>query len=80
MFPYYLIKGLSGKADINKDDWVSAEEAFNYAERPTIVHSALKSFLYLLHPFARLGPQHPQLYDAWPNAINNQDELRIIPL
>jgi len=80
MFPYYLIKGLSGKADINEDDWVSAEEAFTYAEKPTIFHSAFKSFLYLLHPFARLGPQHPQLYDAWPNAINNQDDLKIISL
>jgi uncharacterized caspase-like protein len=80
MFPYYLIKGLSGKADINKDDWVSAEEAFTYAKKPTIIHSSFKSLFYLLHPFARLGPQHPQLYDAWPNAINNQDDLKIIPL
>ena len=80
MFPYYLLRGLSGNADMDGDDWVSAEEAFNYAEKPTIVHSALKSVLYLLHPFARLGPQHPQLYDAWPNADNNQDDLKIITL
>ena len=80
MFPYYLIKGLSGNADINGDGWVSAEEVFYYAKMPTIVHSTFKSFLYLLHPFVRLGPQHPQLYDAWPNTVNNQDDLKIIPL
>ncbi len=80
MFPCYLIKGLSANADIDEDDWVSAEEAFYFAEMPTIVHSTLKSFLYLLHPFARLGPQHPQLYDAWPSINNNQEELKFIPL
>jgi hypothetical protein len=80
IFPYYLLRGLDGNADMDGDDWVSAEEAFNFAEIPTIFHSTFKSFLYLLHPFARLGPQHPQLYDAWPNAVNNQDDLKIIPL
>jgi len=80
IFPYYLIRGLDGNADIDGDDWVSAEEAFNFAELPTILHSTFKSFLYLLHPFARLGPQHPQLYDAWPNTGNNHDDLKIIPL
>jgi len=80
MFPYYLLRGFCGNADMNGDSWVSAEEAFNFAELPTIVHSTFKSFLYLLHPFARLGPQHPQLYDAWPKADNNLDDLKIIPL
>jgi hypothetical protein len=82
MFPYYLIKGINKNivTDTNKDGWISAEEAFYGAQKTTIIHSTFKSLLYLLHPFARLGPQHPQIYDAWPTIDNNEDELQFIPL
>ena len=76
LFPYYLIHGLDGNADKNKDHWVSAEELFYYTEFPVALHSA---FLYFLVS-ARIVPQHPQLYDGWPSEENNGAELNLINL
>ncbi len=76
LFPYYLIHGLDGNADKNKDHWVSAEELFYYTEFPVALHSAFLNFLVS----ARIVPQHPQLYDGWPSEENNGAELNLINL
>jgi hypothetical protein len=36
IFGYFIRQGLEGVADLNNDGWVTAEEAFRYARRPTI--------------------------------------------
>jgi len=80
LFPYYLIKGMKGDADANGDGWVSAEESFYYAEIPTILRSSLLSLIFLLHPFVRLRPQHPQIYDGWPSQENSGAQLKLVNL
>lgn len=80
MFPYYLIKGFKGYADTNNDGWVSAEEAFYYAEKSTFIHSIFSSIMFILIPLITLHPQHPQIYDGWPSKENNEDELNLIKI
>jgi uncharacterized caspase-like protein len=66
IFTYYLLEGLSGIADINKDGWVTAREAFYYARWPVIFHSAWLHFPYFhkVHNVTMfIGPQVPYLYD-----------------
>lgn len=77
LFPFYLIRGLRGLADKNCDGYISAEEAFKYAEIRTIKISTI--FGYILYIFHReLFNQHPQLYDGWPLEENNEEELILI--
>lgn len=76
LFPYYLIGGFKGRADNNKDKWVSAEEAFGYAELPTMIRSTI----FNLITFGTLITQHPQIYDGWPSEENNGEELNLIDL
>lgn len=54
-FSYHLINGFNGAADSNSNGWVSAEEAFDYAEKRTIKDTRWN-----------LGArtQHPQKYDG----------------
>ena len=79
LFPFYFIKGLKGPADANKDNIISAEETFSYAEKRTIIRSSIYgSLFYIFH--RSLFIQHPQIYDGWPNEENNQDELELIYL
>lgn len=33
LFTYYLAKGLSGEADLNRDNWVSVVEVFDYVDK-----------------------------------------------
>jgi uncharacterized caspase-like protein len=54
IFSYYLLEGLEGPADTNPDNWVSAEEAFYYAEPRTTL---------------RRPDQHPQIYDGVPGQV-----------
>jgi hypothetical protein len=77
MFPHFLFRGLRGFADLNKDKIITAEEAFFYAEKPTIRRSTIYATLFSLIPFIphEFFPQHPQLYDGWPTLENNSEEL-----
>jgi hypothetical protein len=76
LFCYYVTQGLKGKADKNRDGWVTAEEAHYYAELPVRIRSTLFNLVSL----KTLSTQHPQIYDGWPNETNNDEELRIIKL
>jgi hypothetical protein len=80
LFPNFLFKGLLGPANLNDDMWISVEEAFYYAETPTIKRSSILanifSFIPLIpHDFV---PQHPQIYDGWPSVEDNSKELQFI--
>jgi len=76
MFPYYLIQGLKGRADLNHDRFVSAEEALNYTKEPVAVRSTFFNNLF----DTQQGTQHPQLYDGWPSEENNMEEFKLIEL
>jgi len=58
-FGYYLMEGLQGFGDANKDNLCSAEEAFNYSVPKT------KSILLNEYNF----PMHPQIYDSYPGEL-----------
>jgi len=77
LFPHYLFMGLKGPADSNEDQWISAEEAYRYAEIPTIKRSTLLARIFSFIPFIphEFFPQHPQLYDGWPSEEGNSQEL-----
>lgn len=79
LYPYYVTQGFKGRADKNSNDWVSAEEAFNYAHLPTMIRSTIFNILYYFIEPVPLT-QHPQLFDGWPTVENNQQELDIINL
>jgi len=77
LFPFYLIRGLNGKADNNDDGFITAEEVYSYAKYYTMKRSTI--YGYLLYIFHRsLFIQHPQMYDGWPSEENNEEELKII--
>ncbi len=56
---YYLMEGLQGFGDVNKDTLCSAEEAFNYS-RPKTQEILLKEFNF---------PMNPQIYDNYPGEL-----------
>ena len=76
LFPYYLIQGLTGHADLNNDGFVSAEEALKYTEEPVAFRSTIFNRLFN----QQVPTQHPQLYDGWPSMENNTEELKLIEL
>ena len=77
LFPYYLIKGLRGWADKNRDGLITAEEAFEFAQIRTRLRSTIYGYLlYILH--GKLLIQHPQIYDGWPSEENNEEELKLL--
>ena len=76
LFPFYVIKGLNGQADINHNGWVSAEEVFQFAEQRTIYQSYISSILLGIKP----DSQYPQFYDGWPTEEKNEPELQLIQL
>lgn len=76
LFPYYIIKGMTGFADRNLNGWISAEELYQYAEMRTIYQSYICSFL--MHSLPHY--QHPQLFDGWPQEQNSSSELEFIKL
>jgi len=74
LFPYYLNRGLQGRADKNRDGFVTAEEAYRYTRFPVILRSTIYGYLlYIFHK--SLFNQHPQIYDGWPSEENNEEEL-----
>ncbi|MCK4365000.1 MAG: hypothetical protein KAW45_03010 [Thermoplasmatales archaeon] len=58
VFSYYLVQGFGGPADVNQDGWVSAEEAFYYAEQKTIEYLSQYGL-----------SQHPQIYDSYEGEL-----------
>ncbi len=77
VFPHFLNKGLKGLADQNSDGYITAEEAFRYAEMRTIRRTTIVAYLlYIFHK--KLIIQHPQMYDGWPTEENNEEELKLI--
>ncbi len=58
-FGYYLMEGLQGFGDANKDGMCSAEEAFNYSV-PKTQEILQKEFDF---------PMHPQIYDSYPGEL-----------
>jgi hypothetical protein len=80
LFPHYLVQGLQGPADTSQDGKISAEEAFQYAEQPTILRSTIVGFLLFLFTPTPLLVQHPQIYDAWPSEANNTACLDILAI
>jgi len=82
LFPNYFFQGLNGPADLNKDNIITIEEAYKYAEIPTIKRSSIYAFIYSFIPFIPhdFYPQHPQIYDGWPNNEDNSPELELINL
>jgi len=79
LFPYYVLKGLNGRADLNSDNFISAEEIFNYAKIRTIRRSTVYAFLlFIFH--GSLLIQHPQIYDGWPSELYNKEELVLVPI
>jgi hypothetical protein len=63
-FGYYLMEGLQGFGDTNKDGLCSAEEAFNYSV-PKTTAILLKEFDF---------PMSPQIYDSYPGELILTDE------
>ena len=63
VFTYYVVGGLSGPADVNSNNEVSAEESFNYADP-------------LVFKYYRPAHQRPELWDGYngelPMAIASQ--------
>ena len=55
VFTYYLLAGLNGRADANKDQIVTLREAFDY--------------LYQTVPSATQGRQHPELNGRYANEL-----------
>lgn len=77
LFPYYLIKGLRGKADKNCDGFITVEEAFEFAKVRTRLRSTIYAFLlFIFHK--GLFIQHPQIYDGWPSEENNEEQLILL--
>jgi hypothetical protein len=76
LFPYYIIKGMSGFADRNLNGCISAEELYQYAQMRTIFQSYICSSLMHSLPYY----QHPLLFDGWPEEQNNSGELEFIKL
>jgi hypothetical protein len=79
LFPFYLIRGLRGKADINCDGYITVEESFNYAKFYTIKRSVIYAyFLFIFHK--ALFIQHPQIYDGWPSEEDNEKEMILLKI
>ena len=76
IFPYFCIRGLQGKADLNNDLSISAEELFHYTVEPVQIRSFILNLFYPRRPNGI--SQHPQLYDGWPSDEDNSDELLLI--
>jgi uncharacterized caspase-like protein len=56
VFTYYVVEALSGPADVNSNNEVSAEESFNYADP-------------LVFKYYRPAHQHPELWDGYEGEL-----------
>jgi len=72
IFTFFIMQGLKGIGDFNKDGWVTAEECFRYAKIPTIHSSIWRQF-----PFIQEWNnqtiiwffQVPTMYDRYPGSF-----------
>ena len=72
IFTHFIKQGLEGVADINNDGWVTAEEAFVYARRPTIHFSIFKQFPFVITWMNQTMIwffQTPRMYDRHPGSL-----------
>jgi len=47
IFTFFIMQGLKGIGDFNKDGWVTAEECFRYAKIPTVHSSIFRQFPFI---------------------------------
>jgi hypothetical protein len=76
LFPYYVIQGLKGFADEDKDKIISAEELLDYTIKPVQFRS--KIYNWMLTGIYNI--QNPEIYDGWPTEEENMNELEILRL
>jgi hypothetical protein len=76
LFPYYMVKGLKGRADLDKNNFVSAEELLEY----TIIPVQFRSKIYIWLVAHIQAVQTPCIFDGWPSIQDNEDELSLIEL
>jgi hypothetical protein len=72
IFSYFVQQGLKGVADLNNDGWVTAEEVFLYAKKPTIHFSIFKQFPFVITWMNRTMIwffQVPRMYDRHPGGL-----------
>lgn len=74
LFPYYIIQGLKGRADINRDKWVSAEELLDFTIKPVQFRSKIYNWILT----GVVNTQNPRIFDGWPDIQNNVEELKIL--
>ena len=66
IWSFFIFQGFDVVADINNDGWITAEEVFRYARKPTFWFSFWKQFPfteYLIKEGIFVGPQIPFIYD-----------------
>jgi hypothetical protein len=61
VFTYYLLRGMDGAADTDGDKSISAEESYTYIRPRAAKYTSDPNFID--------GPQHAQIYDAWPGEL-----------
>ncbi len=76
LYSYYLVKGLSRKADKNDDNFVSAEEVYEYTIKPV----QFRSQIYMWLTAGIKGQQNPVIFDGWPSIQDNEEQLTLIEL
>jgi len=76
VFPYYIIQGLNGFADSDKNKIISAEELLEHTIKPVQFRSKIYNWMLTGVPII----QNPEIYDGWPSAEDNYDELEILRL
>ncbi len=72
IFTHFLKMGFKGVADLNNDGWVTAEEAFIFAKRPTIHFSVFKQFPFVIKWMNKTIIwffQIPRIYDKHPGGL-----------
>ena len=74
LFPYYIIQGLKGYADDDKNKIITAEELLDYSIKPVQFRSKIYNWMSSGIP----NVQNPDLYDGWPSEEDNLDELEIL--
>lgn len=72
IFTHFIKQGFQGVADLNNDGWVTAEEAFLYAKKPTIHFSIFKQFPFVItwmNQSIIWFFQTPCMYDRIPGSL-----------
>ncbi len=76
LFPYYIIQGLKGNADDDKNKIITAEELLDYTIKPVQFRSKIYNWMSSGIP----NIQNPEIYDGWPTEEDNADELILVDL